>query len=101
MDVEALRAIIPGTAHRVHLNNAGAALLSQPTLDAMTDHLRLEAEIGGYEAEAAAQEAIDATYEAVAELVGGASSEVALSTTPLRRGTRRSTRSRSRPAIES
>jgi selenocysteine lyase/cysteine desulfurase len=78
MDVEALRAITPGTAHRVHLNNAGAALLSQPTLDAMTDHLRLEAEIGGYEAEAAAQEAIDATYEAVAELVGGASSEVAL-----------------------
>lgn len=68
----------PGTAHRIHLNNAGAALMAQPTLDAMTDHLRLEAEIGGYEAASAAQDAIDATYEAVAELVGGASSEVAL-----------------------
>ena len=40
----------PGTAHRAHLNNAGSALLSQRTLDAMTDHLRREAEIGGYEA---------------------------------------------------
>lgn len=78
MDVESLRAMTPGTAHRVHLNNAGAALMAQPTLDAMTDHLRLEAEIGGYEAASAAQEAIDATYEAVAKLVGGSMSEVAL-----------------------
>ena len=50
MDVEALRAQTPGCAHRIHLNNAGAALLAQPTLDAMTGQLRLEAEIGGYEA---------------------------------------------------
>lgn len=68
----------PGTAHRVHLNNAGAALMAQPTLDAMTEHLRLEADIGGYEAASAAQEAIDATYAAVAVLVGGTSEEVAL-----------------------
>ncbi len=40
-------------------------------------HLRLEAEIGGYEAADAAQEAIAATYDAVAELVGGRSEEVA------------------------
>jgi selenocysteine lyase/cysteine desulfurase len=78
MDIEGLRAQTPGCAHRVHLNNAGAALLAQPTLDAMSDHLRLEAEIGGYEAAAAAQDAIDATYAGIAELLGGRSDEVAL-----------------------
>ncbi|MDQ1620098.1 MAG: cysteine desulfurase / selenocysteine lyase [Actinomycetota bacterium] len=78
MDIDALRAQTPGCAHRTHLNNAGAALLAQPTLDAMTDHLRREAEIGGYEAAAAAQDAIDDTYAAIAELVGGRPDEVAL-----------------------
>jgi selenocysteine lyase/cysteine desulfurase len=78
MDIETLRAETPGCAHRVHLNNAGAALLARTTLDAMSDHLRLEAEIGGYEAAAAAQDAIDATYDNIAELLGGSSGEVAL-----------------------
>src|SRR5258708_34520275 len=78
MDVEALRAETPGCAHRLHLNNAGAALLAQPTLDAMTAHLRLEAEIGGYEAAAVAQDAIGATYAGIAGLGGGRAGEVAL-----------------------
>jgi selenocysteine lyase/cysteine desulfurase len=77
VDVAALRAQTPGCAHRVHLNNAGAALMAQPTLDAMAAHLRLEAEIGGYEAAEVAHEAIADTYDAVAELVGGRSSEIA------------------------
>ena len=78
MDIDALRLQTPGCAYRVHLNNAGAALLSQPTLDAMTVHLRREAEIGGYEAAAAAREEIDETYLALAELLGGRGDEVAL-----------------------
>jgi selenocysteine lyase/cysteine desulfurase len=78
MDVEALRAETPGCAYRLHLNNAGAALLAQPTLDAMTRHLRLETEIGGYEAAAAARDAIDAVYADIARLVGGRADEVAL-----------------------
>jgi selenocysteine lyase/cysteine desulfurase len=78
MDVEALRARTPGCGRRLHLNNAGASLLAQPTLDAMTGHLRLEAEIGGYEAAAAAEEAIAATYLGLAELLGGRPEEVAL-----------------------
>src|SRR5215467_4389865 len=68
----------PGCAGRIHLNNAGAALLAQPTLDAMTAQLRREAEIGGYEAAAEAAEAIAATYAALAELTGGRSEEIAL-----------------------
>ena len=78
MDVEALRAETPGCARRLHLNNAGAALMARPTLDAMTAHLRLEAEIGGYEAAVAAQDAIGAAYAGIAGLLGGRADEVAL-----------------------
>lgn len=78
LDIDALRAQTPGCAGRIHLNNAGAALLAQPTLEAMTGYLRREAEIGGYEAAAEAQDSIAAAYGAIAELVGGRSEEVAL-----------------------
>ncbi len=78
IDVDAVRAATPGCAHRTHLNNAGAALMSQATLAAMTAQLELEARIGGYEAAEQAQDQIDATYDAVAELVGGQPAEVAL-----------------------
>jgi hypothetical protein len=56
LDVAALRAETPGCAHRVHLNNAGAALPTRRTLDTVVDHLHLESEIGGYEAAAARAE---------------------------------------------
>ena len=46
MDIDALRDR-HRLCRRIHLNNAGAALMSQRTLDAMTAHLRREAEIGG------------------------------------------------------
>ncbi len=78
IDVDLVRAGTPGCAHRLHLNNAGAALLSQPTLDAMTGQLRLEAQLGGYEAEAAARGKIEDTYAALAELVGGRAEQIAL-----------------------
>jgi selenocysteine lyase/cysteine desulfurase len=78
MDVDALRALTPGCAHRVHLNNAGAGLLAQPTIDAMTAHLQLEAEIGGYEAAAAKQDEIAGVYGTLAELVNGSADEIAL-----------------------
>jgi hypothetical protein len=66
MDIGALRAQTPGCAGRIHLNNAGAALMSQPTLDAMTGQLLREAQIGGYEA--AADDEIDRATEVVAGL---------------------------------
>ena len=78
LDIDALRAMTPGCAHRNHLNNAGAALLSTTTLSAMRHHLELEATIGGYEAEAAAAERIDDTYGALGELLGASASEIAL-----------------------
>ena len=78
MDIDALRRDTPGTAHRIHLNNAGAALMPRPVLDAMIGHLRREAEIGGYEAAGEAQQALDAVYTSVARLVGAEPGEIAL-----------------------
>lgn len=78
MDVDRLREQTPGCAHRIHLNNAGAALMSRTTLDAMRAYLQLEAEVGGYEAAAAAQDRIGATYGSLATLLGGRPDELAL-----------------------
>src|SRR5690349_1959514 len=78
MDVDALRAGTPGCRHRIHLNNAGAALMSQATLDTVIGHLRLEAEIGGYEAADAAAGRVAAVHAGLAELLGGRADEIAL-----------------------
>jgi selenocysteine lyase/cysteine desulfurase len=78
MDVERLRADTPGTAHRIHLNNAGAALLSGRTVHAMTRYLDSEASIGAYEAEALAQDQVEATYAGMARLLGARRDEIAL-----------------------
>jgi cysteine desulfurase/selenocysteine lyase len=79
IDVTTARALTPGCANVLHLNHAGASLMSQPTLDAVVGHLQLEAEIGGYEAAAAASAAVEHTYDAMAALLGCGPDEVALS----------------------
>src|SRR2546423_12501762 len=48
--IDGWRRDTPGCRGRIHLNNAGAALMPQPVIDALTRHLEREAEIGGYEA---------------------------------------------------
>lgn len=72
------RADTPGCAERIHLNNAGASLPPQPVLEAVTAHLRREAEIGGYEAADEAAGRIQESYAAVARLVGCASRNIAV-----------------------
>ena len=47
-------------------------------LDAMTTHLRLESEVGGYEASDMRAEAVAATYDALAKLVGCATRNIAI-----------------------
>jgi cysteine desulfurase/selenocysteine lyase len=78
MDIEALRRDTPGCGTRVHLNNAGAALMSRQTLEAVTSHLELEARIGGYEAAEAATEQVEHTYDALARLLGADRDEIAV-----------------------
>src|SRR4029079_13225739 len=77
IDIDRARAETPGCEHVVHLNNAGASLLPQPVLDAVIDHLHLEAFIGGYEAAERSQDAIDAATAAIARLVGANVGEIA------------------------
>jgi cysteine desulfurase / selenocysteine lyase len=78
LDVAKLRSETPGIAHRVHLNNAGAALMPQPVLDAMLGYLIREAEIGGYEAAGEAHAQLDGVYSSVARLLGAERAEIAL-----------------------
>jgi len=78
LDIASLRAETPGVAARIHFNNAGAALMPAPVLDVMVDHLRREAEIGGYEAADESEARLDRVYESVARLLGAASDEIAL-----------------------
>lgn len=63
---------------RIHLNNAGAALMPRPVIDAVTRHIQLEVELGGYEAADAARADIEAAYDDVARLVGGAARNIAM-----------------------
>ena len=68
-EIERLRADTPGCLTRIHFNNAGAALMPRPVLAAAVDHLRLEAEIGGYEAAEARAAEIEGFYTATARLL--------------------------------
>ena len=79
-DVARLRADTPGCRTVHHLNNAGSALPPQVVVDTMVDHLRREAEIGGYEAHAEAQDRLDATYASLGRLVGSGPESISLTT---------------------
>jgi len=76
-DIQLLRRDTPGCESVMHFNNAGTGLALGPVLDAVKDHLDLEARIGGYEAAAAHQEASDAFYANIAALLNADASEIA------------------------
>ncbi len=76
-DVIRARAETPGCRQVIHWNNAGASLMPDPVLQAVTDHLRLEARIGGYEAAEEARASLERFYDAAAELIGCERDEIA------------------------
>jgi len=78
IDVARARAETPGVGHITHFNNAGAGLMPRPVLDAVTQHLQLEAERGGYEANDARLAEKERTYVAIAQLIGAKPQEIAL-----------------------
>jgi cysteine desulfurase / selenocysteine lyase len=78
IDLERARRETPGCRHVIHLNNAGASLMPDPVLRAVTDHLQLEARIGGYEAAALREEEWHHTYDAIATLINCHRDEIAV-----------------------
>lgn len=76
--VERLRADTPACFTLTHLNNAGTALSPTPVVDVVSNFLRLEQEIGGYEAEIQESDRLEAVYGSVAQLIGADASEIAI-----------------------
>jgi len=77
IDIHAVRADTPACASLIHFNNAGAALMPDPVFDAITEHLQLEREQGGYEAHKLAVDKVNSFYSEFATLLGCESSEIA------------------------
>jgi len=78
IDLDRVRADTPGVAHVAHLNNAGSSLPPRQVLDAVVDHLRREAEIGGYEAAHERRDRWEHAYDALARLLNARRDEVAV-----------------------
>ena len=68
----------PGCGYRNHLNNAGAALMPEPVIRAIEDHLALETHIGGYEAADERADQTNMVYENIAALLGAAPRNIAI-----------------------
>ncbi|MCP4980793.1 MAG: aminotransferase class V-fold PLP-dependent enzyme [Gammaproteobacteria bacterium] len=78
IDKNAIRSDLVSDEGFVHLDNAGAALMPRCVLDTQLEHLRLEAEVGGYEAERLKGDQINAVYDSVARLINCQRDEVAI-----------------------
>ena len=76
-DIIRARKETPGCSGVLHFNNAGAALIPSPVIEAVNGHFQLEIEIGGYEAAEASKKAIYEFYDAAAKLIGCVPEEIA------------------------
>jgi cysteine desulfurase / selenocysteine lyase len=78
IDLARARGDTPGAAEVLHFNNAGAALMPTPVLEAQLRHLQQEAAMGGYEAADAADDRREGVYESIARLINAERQEIAL-----------------------
>ncbi len=78
LDVQRARRETPGCTEVVHLNNAGAALMPTVVLERVIAHLRLEAQLGGYEAAAREVGRLDEVYLSAGRLLGCDPDEIAV-----------------------
>lgn len=76
-DIESVRSDTPACEKIIHFNNAGASLMPDPVFNAITGHLELEREIGGYEAENQAAETLASFYSEFAALLNCQPQEIA------------------------
>ncbi len=77
LDVAALRGGTLGVADLIHFNNAGASLPPDHVHEAVVSHLEAERRIGGYEAKAAAEDALEGFYGSTARLLNAGADEIA------------------------
>ncbi len=77
MNIDLLRSETPGCETKIHFNNAGASLMPQSIIDAIVNHLKLEAIAGGYEAADQKAKEIEGFYEATAKLLNCQPSNIA------------------------
>ncbi len=77
-DITRARAETPGCGHVLHFNAAGSSLPPQCVVDAQKAHLDLEAEMGGYEAADVRHDAIEHSYDAIAQLLNCQRDEIAI-----------------------
>ena len=77
-DISDLRRDTPGCDTVTHFNNAGASLMPTPVINAVKNHIDLEATIGGYEAHHKAADQYQHTYNAISRLLNCQPHEVAL-----------------------
>lgn len=73
-----LRRDTPGCATVKHFNNAGSSLPPHQVLDAVTSYLRLEAQIGGYEAAEQSAAELQRPYTALATMLNCVPEEIAV-----------------------
>lgn len=78
IDLTKIRAETPGLRNGVHLLASGSALMPQPVIDAVINHTLLEADIGGYEAQAKQAHQLDSVYGSVSRHIGAQRHEIAL-----------------------
>jgi cysteine desulfurase/selenocysteine lyase len=78
LDIERLRAETAGCAQSIFFNNAGASLQPRPVVQRVVDHLRLEEEVGGYEAAERAAAELEGVYNSVSRLLHCRPEEIAL-----------------------
>lgn len=77
-EISRLRAETVACRTVVHFNHAGDSPTPDPVLETMIDHLRLESEIGAYEAAALRAGQLAAVYDSIARLVNADRSEIAI-----------------------
>ena len=75
-DVRRARAETRGCSNRMHLNNAGAALMPALVVDAYVGYIREEELEGGYEVEAKRIADLNVFYPASAATLAGKEEEV-------------------------
>lgn len=75
--VEKFRNETAGTKNVIHLNNAGSGLMPDIVTKVQLDHIRLESEIGGYEASAMQGTAVQGFYRQAAKLFNCKTSNIA------------------------